>query len=75
MKKLLLSVAVVATMGLASCGSDAAPGSDAMCACINAEGEETDECKKLKEESMALYDAASDEEKKEMEKAMEACEK
>ena len=62
MKKVLLSVAVVAAF--ASCGGPS------ICDCVNAEGEKTEECKALDKK----YEEASDEDKKKMEEEAEKCE-
>jgi hypothetical protein len=75
MKKLLLSVAVVATMGLASCGDDEAASKNAMCECINAKGDPSDDCKALEKEWTAKYEKASDEDKKKLDGEMKACKK
>ena len=53
MKKLLLSVAVVATMGLASCGGEEA-GESEVCKCAKME-KPSDDCKKLAEKDMAKF--------------------
>ena len=70
MKKLLLSVAVVATMGLASCGGEEeAAGESKVCACMKEKPSEmSDDCKKLKEEA-----SKSPEAMKKMEADAEAC--
>ena len=70
MKKLLLSVAVIATMGLASCGGEEA-GESKLCACMKEKPSEmSDDCKKLQKESMASPEAM-----KKMEEEAKACEK
>ena len=66
MKKVLLSVAVVAAFGLASCG-----GPD-VCECVNME-EPSEECKDLEKEWKKEFEEASDEEKEEMMKEFEDC--
>ena len=68
MKKLVLSVAVIATMGLASCGGGG------LCECVNMD-EMTDECKTMKDEWKAKFEKASEEEQKTMKAEIEACEK
>ena len=68
MKKVLLSVAVVALMGLSSCGGAS------LCDCINMD-EMNEECKTMKKEWKAKYEKASDEEKEKMQAEAEACEK
>lgn len=68
MKKMILMVAVVATVGLTSCG-----GAD-MCECVNME-EPSDACKEMEKEWKEKYKEASDEEKEKMQKEFEECAK
>jgi len=82
---MLLSVAVIATMGLASCGgaeAESEPGTDSkaevnngpsLCDCVNME-DMTEECKTMQDEWKEKYSAASDEEKELMEAEIAACE-
>ena len=74
MKKVLISVAVVAAFGMASCG-----GPDA-CECMNEKaGEESDACKELAEERAKELKEADEEGKKKLQdewaKEAEGCEK
>lgn len=72
MKKVIYSVAIVATMILASCGGPS------MCDCMNMEKDDAklkEPCEKMEKEMKEKYDKATDEEKEEMMKEMEACEK
>ena len=55
MKKLVLSVAVIATMGLASCGGAS------LCDCVNMD-EPSEECKKMEEDYKAKMKDATYEE-------------
>jgi len=68
MKKIVLSVAVIATMGIASCGGTS------LCECVNMD-EMTEECKTMKKDWKAKFKEASDEDKKTMQAEIEACEK
>ena len=83
MKKLLLSVAVIATMGLASCGgaevdakSEAKEGVNSgpsLCECVNMV-DMTEECQTMKTEWRTKFELASDEEREQMQAEIEACE-
>lgn len=68
MKKMFLMVAVVATVGLTSCG-----GSD-LCECVNME-EPSDACKEMKKEWETKYKDADEEEQKKMMEEVKACKK
>ena len=73
MKKVLLSLAVVATMAMTSCGGPS------VCDCVNLDKDSADEamikdCETMEEEWEAKYKEASDEEKEEMMKEVKACE-
>ena len=83
MKKLVLAVAIIATMGLASCGGaevdtkadtkvdvDKGPS---LCECVNMM-DLTEECEIMKEDWKAKFEEASEEEKEIMQAEIEACE-
>lgn len=74
MKKIVLSIAVIATMGLASCGGTS------LCECVNLDEDKADEkmleeCKTMKTDWKAKFKDASEEEQKTMQAEIEACEK
>jgi hypothetical protein len=72
MKKLLLSVAVIATMGFASCGEDKKETGPTFCDCVTMD-KPSEECKTMEKEFKAKMKDASDEEKEEMIAEVEAC--
>jgi hypothetical protein len=74
MKKVLLSLGVVAAMAMTSCGGPS------VCECVNMDKDSADEamiekCEAMEKEWKDKYKEASDEEKEEMMKEIEACEK
>jgi hypothetical protein len=69
MKKVMLSVAVVAAFAFASCS-----GGPSVCDCINEkEGVDKDKCKEMEKKWKEDYDKADDKKKEEMEKEYDSC--
>ena len=74
MKKVLLSLGVVAAFAMTSCG-----GGPSVCECVNIDEDSADEamikeCETMEKEWKAKYEEASEEDKKEMMKEIKACE-
>ncbi len=74
MKKVLLSLGVVAALAMTSCGGPS------VCECVTLDKEDADEamvekCEAMEKEWKDKFKEASDEEKEEMMKEIEACEK
>ncbi|MFZ5552649.1 MAG: hypothetical protein ACOZCO_06010 [Bacteroidota bacterium] len=77
MKKVFLSVAVVAAFALASCGGGASGDAKKLCDCMKGavkDMSKMDECMKQAEEMEKKYKGNADAEK-EIEKVMDECEK